>query len=149
MNDIFYMKQAITQAKKAADINEVPVGAVIVKNNKILSTGYNQVVKLSDPSAHAEVIAIREAAAKIQNYRLVNCHLFVTLEPCLMCAGIIINSRLSSVTYASYDIKTGVVQSNLRVFENKSLNHHTTTKGGVMDDESVNLLKKFFLERRK
>ena len=149
MNDIFYMKQAITQAKKAAVINEVPVGAVIVKNNKILSTGYNQVVKLSDPSAHAEVIAIREAAAKIQNYRLVNCHLFVTLEPCLMCAGIIINSRLSSVTYAYYGIKTCVVQSNLRVFENKSLNHHTTTKGGVMDDESVKLLKKFFLERRK
>ena len=149
MNHIYYMKQAIAEAKKAAKKNEVPVGAVIVKNNKILSTGYNQVIELYDPTAHAEVVAIRKAAAKIRNYRLIDCHLFVTLEPCLMCAGTIINSRLSSVTYAAYDDKTGVVQSNLNVFENKSINHHTIARGGVLDVESANLLKKFFLDRRK
>lgn len=149
MNDIFYMRQALVEAKKAANKNEVPVGAVIVKDNKIISAGYNQVIELSDPTAHAEIIAIRKAAKKIRNYRLLDCHLFVTLEPCLMCAGSIINSRLSTITFASYDVKTGVTHSNLKVFENKSLNHHTIVKGGVLDDESASLLKKFFLDRRK
>ncbi len=148
MNDIFYMNQAISEAKKAAEINEVPVGAVIVKNNKILARGYNQVISLIDPSAHAEVVALKEASKKVHNYRLIDCHMFVTLEPCLMCAGIIINSRLSSVTYAACEPKTGVVESNLRVFENNSLNHHTRTKGGVLDLESAELLKKFFLLQR-
>ncbi|OUT95505.1 MAG: hypothetical protein CBC01_09250 [Betaproteobacteria bacterium TMED41] len=149
MNEIFYMKKAISEAKKAADRNEVPVGAVLVKNNKILSSGYNQVIKLADPSAHAEIIAIREAARKTQNYRLIDCHLFVTLEPCLMCAGAIFNSRISSVTYATCDPKTGVAESNLRIFENRSLNHHAITKGGVLDEESVKLLKRFFLTKRQ
>ena len=142
------MKKAIIQAEIAASRNEVPVGAVIVKNEKIVASGYNQVIGLLDPTAHAEIIAIRKASRKIKNYRLIDCHLFVTLEPCLMCAGTIFNARLSSVTFASCDPKTGVAQSNLKVFENTLLNHHTSIKGGVLDGESASILKDFFLLQR-
>ena len=148
MNDSYYMEIAIEQAKKAQRNDEVPVGAVIVRNDEVLSVGYNKVIELLDPTAHAEIIAIKKAAQKICNYRLVNCNLYVTLEPCLMCAGSIIQSRISNLIFGAYDPKSGVVESNLKVFENPILNHHTHTKGGVLLDKSSKLLKDFFASKR-
>ena len=148
MNDSYYMEIAIEQAKKAQRNDEVPVGAVIVRNNQVLSVGCNQMLELIDPTAHAEIIAIKKAAQRISNYRLVNCDLYVTLEPCLMCAGSIIQSRISNLIFGAYDPKSGVVESNLKVFENSVLNHHTDTKGGVLCDKSAKLLKDFFAAKR-
>ena len=149
MNEIFFMNQAILEAKKAASKNEVLVGAVIVKNNEVLASGHNQVIGLSDPTAHAEIITIRKASKKINNYRLLDCHLYVTLEPCLMCLGTIINARISCVTFALFDPKSGVINSNTNVFTNNRLNHHTSSKVGPFGEESAKLLKDFFLLRRE
>ena len=148
MNDAYYMEIAIEQAKIAKKENEVPVGAVIVRNNEILSVGHNQVIELHDPTAHAEIIAIKRASKMIKNYRLINCHLYVTLEPCLMCAGSIIQARIPKLTFGACDPKSGVVESNLKIFKNQSLNHHTIAKGGVLSEKSVSLLREFFSTRR-
>ena len=144
-----YMQGALEHAKKAHNINEVPVGAVIVKDNKIIAGAHNQLIHNSDPTGHAEIIAIREAAKINGNYRLVDCDMFVTLEPCLMCLGAIFNARINRLFFGAYDKKTGVCESVLSLANNKLLNHHCSVQGGILEEESKALLQKFFREKRQ
>lgn len=144
-----YMQGALAHAKKAHNIDEVPVGAVIVKDNKIIAGAHNQLIHNSDPTGHAEIIAIREAAKSIGNYRLVGCDMFVTLEPCLMCLGAIFNARINSLFFGAFDKKTGACESILSLASNKKINHHCAIKGGVLEEESKALLQKFFQDKRQ
>jgi len=148
MQDTFYMQQAIAAAQKAWELGEVPVGAVVVKNGEVIATGYNQPIARHDPTAHAEIAALRAAASVLGNYRLPGCELFVTLEPCVMCAGAMMHARLSRVVYGATDPKTGACGSVVNLFAEEKLNHHTELLGGVMADECGTLLKSFFAERR-
>lgn len=147
--DEFFMRHALAAAQEAYNIGEVPVGAVLVKDNNIIAQGYNQSISTHDASAHAEMQALRAAGLSLQNYRLPNCELYVTLEPCLMCTGAMFHARISRVIYATPDPKTGTVHSVLNLFEEKRLNHHTTVIGGVLVDEARELLQRFFRERRQ
>ncbi|WP_018150883.1 tRNA adenosine(34) deaminase TadA [Leeia oryzae] len=143
-----WMLAAIECAQKAAELGEVPVGAVVVKDGEIIGRGYNQPISRHDPTAHAEVMALRQAARLLGNYRLVGCELYVTLEPCAMCSGAIQHARLAKVVYGASDPKTGACGSVLDLFAHPQLNHHTTVERGVMADECVQLLKDFFARRR-
>lgn len=142
------MRLAIEQADRARLAGEVPVGAVLVRDGEVLATGYNQPIGAHDVTAHAEVCALRAAGALLGNYRLVGCDLYVTLEPCAMCAGAIMHARLRRVVYGARDPKTGACGSVLDLFAQGQLNHHTTVTGGVMSDECGALLSAFFAERR-
>ncbi len=148
MLDSTFMRQALDQALNAQMLGEVPVGAVLVHQGVILSTGYNQPIGNNDPTAHAEIQAIRAAAEILGNYRLPECTLYVTLEPCVMCAGAIMHSRMKRVVFGASDAKTGACGSVLNLFDESKLNHHTTVEGGLQAEESVALLKSFFAERR-
>lgn len=143
-----YMGLALEQARLAWAEGEVPVGAVVVKDGEVIAAGYNQPIGRHDPTAHAEIVALRAAAAKLGNYRLPGCELYVTLEPCIMCSGAMMHARLARVVYAAVDPKTGACGSVLNLFEEDRLNHHTEVEGGVMAEESSSLLKAFFAERR-
>jgi len=146
--DAHYMRLALTQAERARLEGEVPVGAVVVKDGEVVAVGYNQPIGRHDPTAHAEVNALRAAAAKLGNYRLPGCELYVTLEPCAMCSGAMMHARLARVVYAASDPKTGVCGSVLDLFALDALNHHTAIVGGVLADEASSMLKSFFAERR-
>lgn len=148
MRDSDFMERAIEQARKAWALDEVPVGAVVVKDEKIIATGFNQPIGKHDPTAHAEIMALRAAAAVLGNYRLPGCELFVTLEPCAMCSGAMMHARLARVVFGAADPKTGACGSVLNLFEEKKLNHHTEIVGGVMAEECGLLLKTFFAARR-
>lgn len=143
-----YMQLALEQARLAWAEGEVPVGAVVVKDGEVVAAGYNQPIGRHDPSAHAEIVALRAAAAKLGNYRLPGCELYVTLEPCVMCSGAMMHARLARVVYAALDPKTGACGSVLNLFGEGRLNHHTEVLGGVMAEEASSLLKAFFAERR-
>lgn len=147
-NDEYFMRQAMLLAHEAQQAGEVPVGAVLVKNGKIIGRGANAPITRTDPSAHAEMLAIRDAAQKLGNYRLIDCALFVTLEPCLMCAGTIMHARLSRIVYGASDYKTGVCGSVMDVFSEPRLNHHTQITGGILADECGQMLSQFFAQRR-
>jgi tRNA(adenine34) deaminase len=149
MGDEQFMREALTLAKRAAGAGEVPVGAVVVKDGEVVGRGYNQPVSGNDPTAHAEVVALREAAEHIGNYRLGECELYVTLEPCVMCAGAIMHARLGRVIYGAADPKSGACGSVVDLFAMDRLNHHATIVGGVMAVESAKLLQEFFTARRK
>lgn len=142
------MRLALEQAKHAWRLGEVPVGAVVVKDGVVIATGYNQPIGSHDPTAHAEIVALRAAADKLGNYRLPGCELYVTLEPCVMCSGAMMHARLARVVYAASDPKTGACGSVLNLFEQEQLNHHTGVVGGVLADEASSMLKAFFAERR-
>ena len=129
------MQQAISQAHNAWALGEVPVGALVVKDGEIIATGFNQPIGTHDPTAHAEIMALRAAAAIVGNYRLPGCELYVTLEPCAMCAGAMMHARLTRVVFGASDPKTGVCGSIVNLFEQEKLNHHTAVFGGVMADE--------------
>lgn len=156
--DQFWMLQALALAKSAADAGEVPVGAVIVSPSEstCLSTdakerpgsGHNRVIRDHDPTAHAEIVALRQAAAATGNYRLPGCTLYVTLEPCAMCAGAIIQARLSRVVFATHDSRTGAGGSVFNILSNEKLNHRCEISSGVCAEASRDLLQKFFAERR-
>ena len=146
--DQLFMKQALREAQKAVDIGEVPVGAVIVCQGKIISRGYNKVEVKQDATMHAELIAIRKAAAKLGTWRLEQCQLYVTLEPCAMCAGAITWSRIETVLYGADDPKAGAYRSAVKVLGNKKLNHRPEVKRGLLADKSSALLKAFFKELR-
>jgi tRNA(adenine34) deaminase len=148
MNDQLFMRQALDQAQNAWTLGEVPVGAVVVKDGQVVATGFNQPIGTHDPTAHAEIMALRAAASILGNYRLPGCELFVTLEPCAMCAGAMMHARLSRVVYGATDPKTGSCGSILNLFEQEKLNHHTELVGGVLAEECGKLLKEFFAERR-
>jgi len=148
MTDSDYMQQAIKLAEQAAENGEVPVGAIVVCNGEIVGTGSNAPIILNDPSAHAEMLAIRDAAKTLGNYRLVDCTLYVTLEPCAMCAGVIQHARLAKLVYGASDPKTGACGSVINLMAEKKLNHHTEIVGGVLAAECGHLLSTFFKQRR-
>lgn len=143
------MQIALDLAKQAANNGEVPVGAVVVKNGEVIGRGMNSPISLSDPSAHAEILALRDAAKNIGNYRLVDCELYVTLEPCAMCSGAIQHARIARLIYGASDYKTGACGSVVNLMAEEKLNHHTTVIKDVMSDECASLLSSFFAERRK
>lgn len=149
MNDEMFMREALVQAQYAKAAGEVPVGAVVVRDGGIISTGFNRPISGRDPTAHAEIMALRNAAAVCRNYRLPDCELYVTLEPCAMCVGAMIHARLKRVIFGAYDPKTGACGSVVDLFMQKELNHHTTVTGGVLQDDCSAMLKAFFAERRK
>ena len=143
-----FMQQAIEQARLAALAGEVPVGAVLVRDGQVISTGFNKPITNHDPSAHAEMLALRQAAEAEQNYRLPGTTLYVTLEPCTMCAGALLHARVDRVVYGAPDPKTGAAGSVVDVFASKQINHQTSVNGGIMAEECGQLLKTFFKERR-
>ena len=149
MSDINFMCAALELARQAEAAGEVPVGALVVRGGVIIGRGFNAPISRHDPSAHAEMLALREAAQHIGNYRLSGCELFVTLEPCLMCAGAIMHARISRVVYGAADYKTGACGSVLNAFAEDRLNHHAEVTGGVLADECGLLLSNFFAMRRK
>jgi tRNA(adenine34) deaminase len=142
------MALALAQAQLAAQAGEVPVGAVVVKDGQVIGVGHNAPVGLHDPSAHAEIMALRAAAAYVNNYRLDGCELFVTLEPCAMCSGAILHARIQRLVFGASDPKTGAAGSVMNLFDNKQLNHQTEVKGGVAQAESATLLQDFFQDKR-
>jgi tRNA(adenine34) deaminase len=150
LNDSYWMQQAYEQALQALAQNEVPVGAVIVsEDNQLLGVGYNQVIKTHDPSAHAEMVAIRAACAAAKNYRLSNVTLYVTLEPCVMCAGAMVQSRIQRVVFATPDPKAGAAGSVYNLLGGYPLNHRVQIENGPMQQDCAQLLKDFFKIRRR
>ncbi|RXS93452.1 tRNA adenosine(34) deaminase TadA [Silvibacterium dinghuense] len=143
-----WMREAMAEAKAAADAGEVPVGAIIVFEGEIIGRGQNRVLRDLDPTAHAEVIALREAARHRSNYRLTDCDLYTTLEPCSMCAGAIIHARIRRVAFAADDPKAGAAGSVLEVLNHPKLNHQLEISRGVMGIEAGEMLRQFFRDRR-
>ncbi|HEX7729785.1 MAG TPA: tRNA adenosine(34) deaminase TadA [Terracidiphilus sp.] len=148
MTDLEAMQAALAEAQLAAEAGEVPIGAVVVHNGAIIARGQNRVLRASDPTAHAEIVALRTAGAALGNYRLLGCTLYVTLEPCAMCAGAITHARLSRLVYAAADPKAGACGSVLSVLNHPKLNHQLTVEHGLLESESAERLKSFFRECR-
>lgn len=148
MDDAYYMVKALELAKEAWQSGEVPVGAVVVLNGEIVGRGFNQPISRHDPTAHAEIMALRDAGSHIGNYRLPECDLYVTLEPCAMCSGAIMHARLNRIVYGTKDPKTGAAGSIVDLFSEPRLNHHTQIQGGVLAQECSDLISAFFRERR-
>ncbi len=149
MTDEDYMAVALDLAREAATLGEVPVGAVVVRAGEIIGRGCNQPIGRHDPTAHAEVMALRDAAARLGNYRLPGCELYVTLEPCAMCIGAIFHARIARVVFGARDPKTGAAGSVIDLFGEERLNHHAGIVGGVCADECGTLLSDFFAARRQ
>ena len=147
--DETFMRLALDQAHNAWALSEVPVGAVIIKDRQVLATGFNQPIGNADPTAHAEIRAMRAAAQLLGNYRLTDCELYVTLEPCAMCAGAMQHARIKRLVYGAADPKTGACGSVVDLFAQPKLNHHTEVRGQVLAEESRRLLSSFFVERRE
>ena len=146
--DTARMRESLRLAVRAAERGEVPVGALVVKDGKVIGRGYNAPISSKDPTAHAEIQALREATKKLDNYRLEGCSLYVTLEPCAMCAGAIMHARIARLVYGASDPKTGACGSVVDLFSEKKLNHHTTVTGGILATEAGRLLSEFFAARR-
>ena len=147
-DDLKWMQRAYELAQKAKDQDEVPVGAVIVHENKIIGEGWNQPISSNDPTAHAEIVALRRAGQTLNNYRLPDATMYVTLEPCAMCAGALIHARLAKLIYAADDPKTGACGSVFNLLQTNELNHKVEIEKGVMEDESRSLIQGFFKEKR-
>lgn len=143
-----FMRRAMALAEIAQSHNEIPVGAVVVFNGKIIGEGFNQSIMNSDPSAHAEMMAIRDAGKNIENYRLLDCTLYVTLEPCPMCAGLLVHSRIKQLIFASNDLKTGAAGSAFNLVNHQKHNHQLEVKSGLLADECSTMLSAFFKRRR-
>lgn len=143
-----FMLKALEEAKKAYKKNEVPVGAVVVKDGKIISKAHNLNITTKDPTAHAEILALRKASKKLKNYRLINCEVYSTLEPCPMCAGAMVYARIKRLVYATDDPKSGCCKSVLNIVNNKKLNHRIEVLNGIYKKQSEKLLKKFFKKLR-
>lgn len=144
-----YMALALKEAKKAALLDEVPIGCVIIKDNKVISRGFNKRETKKDVTSHAEIEAIRKASKKLGDWQLIDCDLYVTIEPCLMCTGAIIQSRIKNVYYGSEDPKGGGLVSSLKISEVKNINHYPNIEGGILKDECSNIVKEYFAEKRK
>ena len=149
VTDLEAMEAALAEARLADDAGEVPIGAVVVYNGGILARGQNSVIRLNDPTAHAEVLALRETARMIGNYRINGCTLYVTLEPCAMCAGAMIHARIDRLVYAAFDPKAGACGSVLSVLNHPQLNHQMKVEQGILAAESAELLRSFFRKRRE
>ena len=149
MSDEMFMREALGLARQAGAAGEVPVGAVVVRDGAVVGRGHNRPIASRDPTAHAEVVALRDAAERVGNYRLADCILYVTLEPCAMCAGAIMNARINRVVYGAADPKSGACGSVVDLFAENRLNFHTTVAGGVLAGEAAKLLQDFFSTRRR
>jgi tRNA(adenine34) deaminase len=148
MTDLEVLTLALDEARVAASAGEVPVGAIVIENGVVVGRGQNRVIRDADPTAHAEIVALREAGRTLGNYRLPGCELFVTLEPCAMCAGAMIHARISRLVYATDDPKAGAVHSVLEVLNHPRLNHQMVVSSGELAEESAALLREFFRQRR-
>ncbi|MHA7879091.1 MAG: tRNA adenosine(34) deaminase TadA [Saccharospirillum sp.] len=148
-NDETWMHRALQQAQYAYDLGEVPVGAVLVQDGQVLASGYNQPITALDPSAHAEVVTLRQAARQLGNYRLVGSTLYVTVEPCTMCVGLMIHSRIERLVYGAPEPKSGAVTSHLQLLDNGPYNHRIAVTGGVLEADCAKLMSRFFSERRE
>ena len=146
--DARYMRQALVEAEKALELGEVPVGAVVVKDQQVVGRGCNRPISDKDPTSHAEIVALRDAARSLQNYRLSGASLYVTLEPCIMCAGAILHARIDRLIFGARDEKYGAAGSRLNLLESEFLNHRTSVVAGVLGQESAALLSEFFSSRR-
>lgn len=144
-----WMKVAFREAEKAFELNEVPIGAVVVHNEQIIGRGYNQCESLIDPTAHAEIIAISSAANTVKDWRLKDCQLYVTKEPCPMCAGALVNARINKVIFGMYDEKEGCCGSLYQLCRDNRFKHQLTVKGGIMEDSCTLIIKEFFKKQRK
>jgi tRNA(adenine34) deaminase len=147
-NDELFMQEALRSAQRALEIGEVPVGAVVVHEGKIVGRGFNRNLADSDPSAHAEVVALREAGTALGNHRLPSCDMFVTIEPCAMCAGAMVHARIRRLVYGAEDPKAGAVHSTMHVLNHPALNHKVQVSRGVLAGKSAELLQEFFRSRR-
>ncbi len=145
--DIYFMRQALKEAQKACDIDEVPIGAVIVKDGKIIARGHNKSITLKDVTAHAEIVALRKACKKLNNYRLTDCSIYVTIEPCTMCMGALVHARIKNLYFGARDIKTGACGSVFDINE-KKLNHKINIKIGLLHQECGKIMKEFFRKKR-
>lgn len=148
-DDDYWMSQALVQAKEAALNDEVPVGAIVVLNNEIIGKGFNQPISSCDPTAHAEIIALRDAAKKTNNYRLIEASLYVTLEPCTMCAGAMIHSRIKRLIYGASEPKAGVINSQKKLLDAPYFNHKIEVVAGICSDECSEIISTFFVKRRE
>lgn len=148
LNDEKWMVYALTLATRAWDMNEVPVGAVLVVDDKVVGEGWNRSIIDCDPTAHAEIVAIRQAAHKQQNYRLSGGTLYVTLEPCAMCVGAMLHGRINRLVFAAYETKNGAVSSRLSLLEQHAFNHRIDVSGGILADHAGSLLSAFFKQKR-
>lgn len=147
--DQFFMGFALAEASRAGDAGEVPIGAVVVIDKQIVGSGHNQPIGLNDPTAHAEILAIRQAAERIANYRLTEATLYVTIEPCAMCAGAMVNTRIKRLVYGATEIRAGAVDSVFQICNNSSLNHQVEVTSGIRAEECRELMQVFFKQRRK
>ncbi|AFU98107.1 tRNA adenosine(34) deaminase TadA [Simiduia agarivorans] len=147
--DAHWMRQALAQAELAAAIGEVPVGAVLVRDNQLIASAYNHPIEAFDPTAHAEIAVLREAALREGNYRLPDTTLYVTLEPCAMCAGALVHARVARLVYGATEPKAGVVESQSQFLQSPFLNHRVLVQGGVLADQAAAQLSSFFAERRR
>lgn len=148
MGDREFMLEALKQAKTAGEMGEMPVGCVIVKDGEIIACGHNEREKQNDPTAHAEIVAMRRAAQKLGSWRLTGCTLYVTLEPCPMCAGAIVQSRMGRLVFGAYDEACGCAGSVYRITEDPAFNHFCRSEGGVLKDECASILNSFFASKR-
>lgn len=148
MHQVF-MAEAIAEAKKAAEFNEVPVGAVVVLNGEVIGRGFNQPIRSHNPTAHAEVMALQDAGRRIENYRLVDADLYVTIEPCTMCSGAIIHSRIARLIFGATEPKAGVVVSQKNIFNEPYFNHELEVVPGVLEAECMDVIQAFFKRRRQ
>ncbi len=146
--DTDFMRAAIAEAEKARDSDEIPVGAVVTLSGDIIGQGFNRTVQDCDPSSHAEVVAIRQAAKRAENHRLNGTTIYVTLEPCAMCVGAMIQARVRRLVFGAYDSKAGAVGSVLDLSESKELNHRVEINGGLLEEECASILKEFFKTKR-
>ena len=144
-----WMRLALREALRALDAGEVPVGAVVVSDRQVIGTGSNQPIRAGDPTAHAEIVALRDAAQTVDNYRLTGATVYVTVEPCLMCAGALIHARVKTLVYGTREPRTGAVASVMRVLDHPSLNHRVAIVEGVLAEESRELMQRFFQARRQ
>ena len=144
-----FMSLAIKEAEKSASLDEVPVGAIIVKDNKVIARGHNLREKTNDPTSHAEINAIRKACKKLGSWRLEDCTIYVTIEPCSMCAGTLLWTRIKRIVYGACDLKGGALGSSFSLFEIKNINHHPEILGGILQEECGKLMSNFFKEKRK
>ena len=149
MTDDQWMRYAMNRARQAAARGEVPVGAVLVADGELVAEGFNEPIAANDPTAHAEIVALRRAAASLKNYRLTGTTLYVTIEPCMMCVGAMIHARIARLVYGAPEPKAGAIESAMRALEHPSLNHRFDVVGGVLADESRELLQGFFQNRRR
>ena len=149
MTDEQWMRYALNRALQASHLGEVPVGAVLVKDGELLAEGFNEPIATHDPTAHAEIIAMRRAAAQLRNYRLTDCTLYVTIEPCLMCVGAMVHARIGRLVYGAPEPKAGAIESAMRALDHPTLNHRFDVTGGVLADQSRELMQAFFQDRRR